>query len=221
MSTSTVDTEKLKCVGCGGERNHFIVHQHKEKWQDEEAGEHGYEINMIAKCAGCDTVRFARKTWDTSLYDPDEYETSEKVIVYPEDRALSERPDAFSLFDLPNTVEQMYREARVAFASGANTLCGVGLRAIVEALCRDQGLSGNLAKMIDELVTKGHLAKAQADFLHEERYLGNAAVHEMERPSNPDLEDGFSIIEGLLRTIYVLPAHAARLRKKREARSKK
>ena len=127
----------------------------------------------------------------------------------------------FSHFHLPEKVEQMYREARTAFASGAFTLCGVGLRAIVEALCRDQGLNGNLAKMIEELVTKGHLARAQADLLHEERYLGNAAVHEMERPTKLDLDDGFGIIEGLLKTLYVLPEHAARLRKKREAKAGK
>jgi len=98
---------------------------------------------------------------------------------------------------------------------------GGGLRAIVEAICLDQSVGGGtLQAKIDDLVGKGLLAKPQAELLHEERYIGNAALHEMLSPSKRDVEDGLAIVEGLMNTIYTLPLRAARLREKREKRTK-
>ncbi|HSF65816.1 MAG TPA: DUF4145 domain-containing protein [Nitrospiraceae bacterium] len=98
------------------------------------------------------------------------------------------------------------------------TWAGGGLRAIVEAICIDREVSGqNLQNKIDDLVTKGLLAKPQADLLHEERYIGNAALHEISPPAKQEIEDGLAIVEGLMTAIYVLPLRAQRLKKKREA----
>src|SRR6267143_4102811 len=57
---------------------------------------------------------------------------------------------------------------------------------------------------IDGLVKQNLLAQPQADLLHEERYLGNAAVHEVERPSRKDVEDGLAIVEARSRTVRLL-----------------
>jgi hypothetical protein len=113
----------------------------------------------------------------------------------------------------------MYRETIKAMNADAAVLAGGGLRAIVEAICKHQAVAGkNLQEKIDELVSKGLLAASQAELLHEERYLGNAALHELEPPSQRELELGLQIIEGLLNTIYVLPAVAGELKKKRLAK---
>ena len=99
-------------------------------------------------------------------------------------------------------------------------LAGGGLRAVVEALCKDKNVSGrNLEKKIDRLVEQGLLAVPQAELLHEERYLGNAALHEIVAPSVLDVNDGFDIIDNLLATIYIMPDKAQRLRAKRSERS--
>ena len=111
----------------------------------------------------------------------------------------------------------MYSETLSAFNAGILTLCGGGLRAIVEAICIDQGIiSGNLVAKINGLVTAGFMVQTQADFLHEERYIGNNALHELRTPSRQDLDDGLRIIENLLETIYVLPERAQRLKDKRQ-----
>ena len=57
---------------------------------------------------------------------------------------------------------------------------------------------------------------SQAALLHEERYLGNAALHELETPSKQAIEDGLGIVEGLMNTIYILPHKAERLRSRRQ-----
>jgi len=53
-------------------------------------------------------------------------------------------------------------------------------------------------------VKQNLLAQPQADLLHEERYLGNAAVHEVEPPSRKDVEDGLAIVEAQSRTVRLL-----------------
>jgi hypothetical protein len=51
--------------------------------------------------------------------------------------------------------------------------------------------------------------------LHEERYIGNDALHEMITPTKQDLEDGLKIVETIMNAIYVLPKRAARLKSNR------
>jgi hypothetical protein len=113
----------------------------------------------------------------------------------------------------------MYRETVDALNADVRTLAGGGLRAVVEAICIDKKIdSASLLKRIDELAKQGYLTKAQADLLHEERYLGNSALHEMATPSPQDIEDGLGIVEGLINTIYILPAKAKRLKDRRESK---
>ncbi|TWW11529.1 hypothetical protein E3A20_04650 [Planctomyces bekefii] len=112
---------------------------------------------------------------------------------------------------------KMYEETLAALDAAALTLAGGGLRATVEAICRNQGITnGTLEKKIDSLVQKQLLTSSQAELLHEERYIGNAALHEMTTPSAVDVEDGLQIVEGLINTIYILPEKAKRLKKVRE-----
>jgi hypothetical protein len=123
---------------------------------------------------------------------------------------------------IPEAVWKLYRETNDAVNSNIRTLAGGGLRAVVEAICLDKKISsGNLQQKIETLANQGFLTKTQAELLHEERYLGNAALHELATPSAQDIEDGLGIIEGLINTIYVLPSKAARLKKRREAKKPK
>ena len=122
---------------------------------------------------------------------------------------------------VPDDVRKMYHETIACLNAAANTLTAGGLRATVEAICKHQKIKGrNLKKRINGLAEAGVLAQAQADYLHEERYMGNDALHELKTPSKQDLEDGLKIVEGLMTTLYVLPMHAARLKAKRAKATK-
>jgi hypothetical protein len=134
--------------------------------------------------------------------------------VYPESKEGSRSP--IETFDLPDSIGRIYRETVIAFNAGALILAGGGLRAIEEALCQDKNVQGdNLQEKIDNLASQGFLATPQAALLHEERYIGNAALHEIVAPSKLDLQDGFDIIDTLLTTIYSLPDKVERLLAKR------
>jgi hypothetical protein len=81
---------------------------------------------------------------------------------------------------IPVLVRKMYKETVDALNANIRTLAGGGLRATVEAICLDNNIEErNLEKKIDELAKRNLLTTAQAELLHEERYLGNAALHEL------------------------------------------
>lgn len=218
------DAENFRCRSCGGQpRKHDVLFRRQEPWFDYEIGASGYTVHIVAQCRGCESLRFVLKESDSTM-PLDDYgsEHVEVVKIFPDDASDKKRTPVLDDFDLPLQVARMYHETLSAFDVGAFTLAGAGLRAIVEALCLDQQVSGkDLKRKIDELVTAGLLALKQAEHLHEERYLGNDAIHQMSIPSRKDLEDGLRIVENLLQTIYVLPQHAAGLRRSREARAAK
>jgi hypothetical protein len=203
----------IPCSSCGGKRrNHKVLKEYIEKWGNEDI--RGESVYQICKCAGCDDVRFRIESSNSDDFD---YRTGEPEIfenVYPE--AIESSRASIDTFDLPDSIARIYKETVIAFNAGALILAGGGLRATVEALCQDKNVEGgNLQLKIDNLASQGFLAAPQAALLHEERYLGNAALHEIVAPSKLDVQDGFDIIDTLLTTIYILPDKAERLRQKR------
>lgn len=220
MSESS-EKVKVPCDKCGGGfTNHEILQSHRDDWQDEYEETWGVNVYEIVRCLGCESVRFRQSAISSEYRDPitGEHEACD-VRVYPPSASAKNSRRAPISSQYPELVSKIYLETVACFNSGANTLAGGGLRAIVEAICKDKNIDGRDLKIkIDELVRQGFLAQAQADLLHEERYIGNAALHEMLTPSRSDLEDGLKIVEGLMNTIYDLPIHAERLRQRREAR---
>lgn len=210
-------TEKVICNRCGGLRNHQVVGEHVESFEAAGGDITVWKNYQIVKCMGCEIVRFRQSETCSEAIDEETGQLEEyEIQVFPE--LPQPRRRAVDHNHFPDDVAKMYAETILAFNAGANTLTGGGLRATVEAICKDQKVAGgNLKDRIDNLVSKGVLAKAQADFLHEERYIGNDALHEMKTPTDQDIEDGLKIVEGMLNTIYVLPSHAARLKGKRAA----
>lgn len=207
---------QVQCSFCGGEpRNHAVVAEHTERHDSPDGDITAWNTFQIIKCMGCDAVRFRQyetctESMDYSTGKLDEYDT----FIFPSNALKKHQPLDATQF--PADVGKMYFETVQCFNAGANTLAGGGLRATVEAICRDRNAQGgNLQNRIDALVQQGVLAQAQAALLHEERYIGNEALHEMHTPSDQDIRDGLEIVEGLLRTVYVLPLHAARLQQRR------
>jgi hypothetical protein len=185
------------------------------------------EFHRLVECMGCQSIKYVI----SRLY-PHDFEEHSHFKVYPDiPENIQRRPAAINQDEaaddkgnplIPESVWKMYNETIDALNAGIRTLAGGGLRATVEAICLNYGITdGNLQNKIDELANQNLLAKPQAELLHEERYLGNAALHQLETPSPLDIEDGLEIVEGLINTIYILPSKAARLKISREAKKKR
>ena len=223
------------CARCGYEsRDHRILYEKRQEIYEDEppCPAAYYQYHRLVECMGCKTIKYVISKTSNSLDNvPPSWIEETDLKVYP-DASGANKPrqpainqDAAMDDDgkllIPASVWKMYKETIEALNANIRTLAGGGLRATVEAICLDNNVTGSdLMKKIDALVQSNLLTTAQAELLHEERYIGNAALHQLETPPAQDIEDGLGIVEGLITTIYILPSKAKRLKERREAKKK-
>lgn len=207
------------CGRCRRETRHTVLAAHRSTWKSEDwqaPGMHGSDEYAVLQCNGCDAVHYQTTSW-SSEDGPDAY-----IQRYPTVPTLDGHAP-ISAEHLPRDIAALYTETIAAVQAGAPILAAVGLRAIVEGVCRERRCEGrNLQERIDRLVETGALAAQQVQFLHQHRLIGNEAAHEMRAPLREELAAALSITEGLLRTLYELPALASEIdqsRRSRELRS--
>lgn len=142
------------------------------------------------------------------------YETDELVQVYP---APEKGPRQISS-DAPLSVREIFSEAALAEAAGAYRLAGVGYRAVVEQITKEQGATGNnLYNRIASLAAQG-VSQNIADAFHEARVVGNDAVHDGLAYSAEEIADIAELIDEAVFVLYVQPAQRARMAAARAAR---
>jgi hypothetical protein len=107
---------------------------------------------------------------------------------------------------LPAGVHRIYNETHRALCEGLPVLTGIGIRAIVEAVCNEKGAAGkNLEQQIDSLKTMSLITPDGASILHSLRFMGNKAAHEVKPHTPEELATAFDVAEYLLKGVYVLP----------------
>jgi hypothetical protein len=112
-------------------------------------------------------------------------------------------------------------------------LAGAGVRLIIEGVCNEQGIkdgpvkdqkgvvrrNDRLVGRVNGLAEKGFISSQQAETLHQIRFLGNDAAHELDQPNGRHVSLAMDVIEHLLEQVYEQPAKtkalAARKRPKK------
>jgi hypothetical protein len=119
---------------------------------------------------------------------------------------------------LPEPIGQLYQEAFESAAFGHTLVAVLGLRTLIQAVCRESGAGGGgLSQQIDALESRGILSHSQASFLHGIRLLGNDTAHESMQPIPVGtLTQCFTIVHVILAAQYVLPKTAPNLDAKRD-----
>jgi len=235
---------KVYCAECSRETKHAILQSYDED-ASESFDNDTFSVDwsnsyQIIECQGCESVSFRHQSWcseDQEWYGPDDYSDGTKERLYPK-RSASTLPCS-DFMNVPVTLRRLYRETISCYNEESFTLCAAGLRAIVEGICADQKiLDGpvnrtkadgtvaaqrrkNLEGKISGLCEKGILTKSNAEILHEHRFLGNEAVHELAQPSQKELLLAVQIIEHMLEALYEIPEKALELRKQKARRQKK
>lgn len=202
--------QRILCSRCHQITNHRIVAcvDRSIDW-DDYVLEQQFEI---LECCGCEEISF-RRDWQSS--DEVEYDEQsgqegeawhhEEVFPY----RLAGRSELRDIWLLPNSVRVIYQETLGALIGGQRVLAGVGVRALVETVCRQEGAQGlNLKSQIDWLVLANVLGTAGGEILHNLRVMGNAAAHEVKPHSDTELAGAMDVVEHLLQGVYILPARA-------------
>jgi len=129
--------------------------------------------------------------------------------LYPRRAVGRRRLD--DVYSLPASIRRIYIETHEALLNGSPVLVGIGIRAIVETVCKELDAQGrDLETRIDNLVANQLLTPGGADILHKLRSMGNEAAHEV-KPHGPEqLTLAMDAVEHLLQGAYVFPQRASR-----------
>lgn len=228
--TKTVDTNKsqgqecrVPCRNCHVETRHKVVQSVDVSGREYSRGEFIFGYNdsyQIVQCQGCDDVSF-RKVHTNSEdidYDPDENEQfyTATIDVYPSRVAGRHKLRQIDL--LPFQISRIYNETHAALCNKQPILAGIGIRALIEAVCQEeQAVGKNLEQKIDDLVTLEVLTKPGAEMLHGTRILGNTAAHEVKPYSETMLGNAMDVVEHLLESVYIFPTATAKLPKRKKS----
>jgi hypothetical protein len=219
----------IHCIECKRPTRHLVTVSLDKKGSDSDA-EEGWSVDwsdryQVIECQGCETVSFRHLSWFSEAQDYDDDGTTERIYPLRNKDAVSARP----YHNVPSNLRRIYTELIDCFNNDSPTLCAAGLRALVEGICAQQGIvdgpvelpakgggtqvvrRDNLEGRIAGLQEKGLLTQPSAQTLHEHRYLGNSAVHELARPSTDELKLAIEIVEHVLEQLYELPEKAAEL----------
>jgi len=207
-----VNKVRALCASCDKVTNHAILANHNTSGESDEGDISWWRSCQIIQCLGCEEISFRDSSTCTEDFDPHTGQLEETVLLYP-DRTEGRDPMP-DYQEFPIKTQRIYLETLKALNHQTPILAAIGLRALIESICLDlKTKAKNLAKKIDELADLGFLSKKQAQFLHNHRFMGNEAAHEIVAPKPEHLVAAFDIAETLLKTIYVLPDMADQLKK--------
>lgn len=207
----------LQCSECENSTRHQFLAKTEVHWQDDEAIVDLWETHLIIQCQGCMAISYLKETqfseeWDIDPKTGEQYLPT-KRYRYPEH--IEGRDTLIETYLLPSKVQKIYEETQSSFNSKMNIMSGFGIRATIEAVCKDKGISGrNLKTKIDNLAKSGHITSEGATILHSLRFMGNKAAHEIKEHSIEELNAGIDVVEYLLKGVYVIPKLALKLPKK-------
>lgn len=177
---------------------------------------------QIVQCQGCEAISFRKNSTNTEDVDhfelPDgsfDTELEDHVEVYPS--RIAGRSKVKRHWLLPTQVGKIYAETHSALSNKLTILGGIGIRALIEAVCKEQKAAGsNLKERINDLVQKGVLTQAGADILHTLRALGNESAHEMRAQDEDSIDLAMDVVENMLQSVFILPEASKRKKQQDE-----
>lgn len=201
---------EVACVTCSGKTAHAPLVSVHVRGSDGDGG-HSFEWHnehQIVQCLGCKSLSYRVVSSNSEEYYYDENEECvyvETEKLYPP-RLEGVKGLGEETIYLPQKVRQIYEETRTALSVQAPVLAAIGLRALLETVCKEkEAVGGDLFKRLDSLVEKRILTPMSASILHRIRTLGNAAAHEVKPHTDRQLALAMDIVEHLLKDVYILP----------------
>lgn len=198
----------LFCNTCKTKTNHMCEADHCHIISLQENERTGYRLWI---CAGCETGTLERYIINAIFKEDDPY-----ICYYPDRNSYHVEEKNFK--KLPTKLGGLYRETLRAYNNRLIILSAVGIRALLEGICADKQIAGrDLRQKIDNMKTilPGNIVTN----LHNLRFIGNEAAHELSAPKSDELRLAIEISEDLLNFLYELDYKASLLAEKRKSAS--
>lgn len=228
------DIVKAHCNRCSGNRNHFVIYAHQEKWTEDlgnEAFISGEDRYELLKCAGCGDFRLRHTNWFSEHID-EQGKPIPTVTYYPP-ASIRREPAWLGSVDvshgvnvhivwMPGYVSHLLHEVYVALQNDCCSIAAMGIRALLERLMiehvDDQGsFSGNLTAFEKE----GYVGGRQKVIIETTLEVGHASIHRNYNPTREDVLQVLDIAENIIQSIYVSAEQAKALKSRIPPRPKR
>lgn len=226
----------IYCVKCKRNTNHEILCQTSKTFTPENTPDLWIDFVEVTweilECRGCEEVTFREVSINSEEFDHTTGMPEPTIKLFPQ-RSETMLP-INAHYGLPTTLRQIYRETIDAYNQDFTILCAMGIRSLIEGICSDKGIKDgpvqgengavkrkeNLQGKIEGMREAGFFTKEHATTLHELRFLGNEAVHELKAPNSDELQIAIEIVEHTLYSLYDLAMKTDVLRSKKQIRPK-
>ena len=134
-------TYEIICLSCKITTEHKVLNSINEKGSGVIANKSDeiYSWNSdyeIVQCLGCKTISFRTELSNSEDYDEDGFYTTE--LIYP--KRTEDSWNIKNFYNVPSRLRRIYRETIDCYNGDCLTLCGAGTRALVEGLCKENGI---------------------------------------------------------------------------------
>ncbi len=212
-----VDTEKkeslnLFCNFCRRRTSHKTLVRVDTKDENPDNIGTFFGIYRITECCGCHSICFVERTFSSEDEGVcDELISEFPCVVYPTPEEFTPTERGMNPIDiyLPDGVRRIYRESLEAIKNRMFILAGIGMRTILDVVCRDNkignendSLSKRLAIMLDE---RRLITPDEKTILDAVRDIGNDSAHEGKLITYVGLHSALTIIDHLLNKLYLIP----------------
>lgn len=198
----------VACINCSGKTKHEVVCSVDQSGYVEEIGIAWDEYHQIIRCKGCGSLSFRHESSNSDDCEPIGDNHFGRTIyedLYPS--RIEKRKDlGLETVYLPTDLRRVYAETNKALDNASPVLAGIGLRAIVETVCKEKAARGkDLSQKINDLMENRILTPNGAGILHKVRTLGNKAAHEVKPHTPQQLSLAMEVVEHMIRDVYILP----------------
>jgi hypothetical protein len=210
MAGEPLEKARFYCNICGTETNHELKGKHSSTFFNEHQGFSEVINYKFWICMGCEHGLLQQGYWNDMMEDNDE-----EYVYFP--ACSREAVTSKNYSKLKPHLKALYKEAITAYNHEAFILCAAGLRALIEGICQDKRIKGRNLKIKIDGLRPFLPSKNIIRNLHQFRFMGNEAVHELAAPKPYELKLAIGVIEDLLNYFYELDHKSSQLRLLRQA----
>ncbi len=203
---------KIYCNSCRGETRHELLAKHSRRYDEVENEDTPYPQLLFWEeweyrfwtCRGCDTATLQILYTDAGMYNPDSNDQIFDVTYHPQrERQVWERK---RFRHLDSKLEAIYSEAIACLNADAKIACGMCLRALLEGVCVNKGITDQSAWGLENKLKKleegNHLPSNIVEYLLSFKFIGDDAAHRLVAASRNELETAIGVMEDLLNFLY-------------------
>jgi len=218
-SKRNLGKEIIYCNNCKNDTNHKIEwamnifreigEGKRNKFRD--------DLYQVYRCLGCDSITFLKSGLPSSNYR--DFDEKGNSLVKRENKFIPENYDQLLTFrydapDVPVNIRKVYRKTIKMYNEDNLTLCGVGIRTIIEEVCKVEGITDDRLNIkIEKLFDKGKITEELRQGLHQCRLLGNVSAHQLKSLNNKEILIAIQLVEILLELMYLLPKRIGKIKK--------